>query len=694
MFQPNMNINTNTSENNNNQEEMLGNNHQDSRLSKRKRYHRHTEHQIHEMEAYFKECPHPDEKQRKELSLQLGLDHLQVKFWFQNKRTQNKNQQERHENSQLRMENEKLRSDNNRVREALAKGLCPKCDGRTAIGEMSFEEHHLRLENARLQEEIDRISALEGKSMGKPVLSHPLMSSPVYPRPFDFGLGDIERDVYENRGHFSRLMIIGLTEANKQMIIELAVEAMEELMTMAQVGEPLWNKEVNGTKLALNLDEYTSTFRSGLGPTLTGFRTEASKETGLVVMNHMSIVEKLMDASKWSTMFASMVARAITLDVLSTGLPGNFNGALHLITSELQVLSPLVSTREVAFARYCKQQGDGLWAVVDVSIDHLIPNLELKCRRRPSGCLIQEIPNGFSKVTWVEHAEVDDRGKVHNLFKPLVITGQALGANRWLATLDRQCERLASLKATHVPSVELDGLLTITNHGKWSILKLAERMARTFLSGVTSSNGDMWSSLSGYTDDDIRVMTRKSLDDPGQPHGLVLCAATSFWVSVPPKTVFDFLRDESNRTKWDVMFNGGSVQKMSQVANGRDSRNCVSLLRCANTNHNKMMMIQETSTDPTASFVIYAPVDVSEIENVLSGGAPDYGAILPSGFAILSDGMANHGREGGSLVSVAFQVLVESGHSAKLTFSSVATVENLILETVQKIKTFFHCQAV
>lgn len=70
---------------------------------------------------------------------------------------------------------------------------------------------------------------------------------------------------------------------------------------------------------------------------------------------------------------------------------------------ELQVLSPLVPTREFYFLRYCQQIEQGLWAIVDVSYDFPRDNQfasQCRCHRLPSGCLIQDMPNGYSKVNF------------------------------------------------------------------------------------------------------------------------------------------------------------------------------------------------------------------------------------------------------------------------------------------------------
>lgn len=70
--------------------------------------------------------------------------------------------------------------------------------------------------------------------------------------------------------------------------------------------------------------------------------------------------------------------------------------------AELQVLSPLVPVRQSKLLRFCKQQAEGVWAVVDVSLDisqeSTKANPLVSCRRLPSGFVVQDMPNGFSKV--------------------------------------------------------------------------------------------------------------------------------------------------------------------------------------------------------------------------------------------------------------------------------------------------------
>lgn len=59
----------------------------------------------------------------------------------------------------------------------------------------------------------------------------------------------------------------------------------------------------------------------------------------------------------------------------------------------------------------------------------------------------------------MEHAEVED-GQINNVFSSLVSSGAAFGAQRWLAVLQRQCERLASLMARNIS--DLGGITIFT----------------------------------------------------------------------------------------------------------------------------------------------------------------------------------------------------------------------------------------
>jgi homeobox-leucine zipper protein len=69
------------------------------------------------------------------------------------------------------------------------------------------------------------------------------------------------------------------------------------------------------------------------------------------------------------------------------------------MAAEFRVLSLVVPTRDFDFVRYCKQLNEETWVIVDVSIDSLLPRGQMaRCQRRPSGCVIEAMPNGYSKV--------------------------------------------------------------------------------------------------------------------------------------------------------------------------------------------------------------------------------------------------------------------------------------------------------
>lgn len=121
--------------------------------------------------------------------------------------------------------------------------------------------------------------------------------------------------------------------------------------------------------------------------------------------------------------------------------------------------------------------------------------------------------------------------------------------------------------------------------GRRSMLKLAQRMVDNFCSGVCASTTRKWDKLHvGSVGEDVRVMTRKSVDDPGEPPGIVLSAATSVWIPVSQQRLFNFLRNEQLRSEWDILSNGGPMQEMIHIAKGQEHGNCVSLLRAAVSN--------------------------------------------------------------------------------------------------------------
>ncbi|WJX24187.1 hypothetical protein P8452_13322 [Trifolium repens] len=112
---------------------------------------RHTPIQTSRLEEIFMTVEHPTAEQRSDIAKEIGLQPNQVKFWFQNRRTQKKSKTEKTVRNDLLAENERLNNENIQMKEQLKNILCTTC-GRRFCKNHSVEQ--LMLENARLREEV------------------------------------------------------------------------------------------------------------------------------------------------------------------------------------------------------------------------------------------------------------------------------------------------------------------------------------------------------------------------------------------------------------------------------------------------------------------------------------------------------------------------------------------------------------
>ncbi|OQU87590.1 hypothetical protein SORBI_3003G303500 [Sorghum bicolor] len=380
---------------------------------RRKSCHKHTPEQIRILEAAFKESPHPDEKQRQQLSEQLGLSASQVKFWFQNRRCQTKVTQERHENSLLmHQENTKLKAEHHAIQ---------------------VERLHMALEN-----NTATFSTSSSCSMG--------------------GIQIRSRNSLDDH--------VDVGHDDKTMFLELASRALDELTMMCSSGEPLWVRSIETGRDDLNYNEYARLFRhhdDDSGDRRGVWSVEVSRETAVVYGGVTQLVHTFMDVNQWKEMFPSMVTKASTLEVIRAGESDHLDGIMQLMSAEIQTLTPLIPTRELHFLRHCKKLGAQKWAIVDVSLDNFEPGARTSstlcmCLKKPSGCIVEEQSLArCCKVTWVENVKCR-KTAVPAMYRQTVTTsGLAFGARRWVAALQLQCERMVFSVATNVLTWGLNG---------------------------------------------------------------------------------------------------------------------------------------------------------------------------------------------------------------------------------------------
>ncbi|XP_022869987.1 homeobox-leucine zipper protein HDG11-like [Olea europaea var. sylvestris] len=361
---------------------------------------------------FFKECPHPRENQRRQLSRELSLDLNKIMFWFQNKRTQTKVHQERTNNSTLRSENERMYCENLAMKEALNNIICPTCDG-LGLGkeERQCNIQKLRMENALLKKEHERMlnscSSLKGElptllqmeSLGIDT------SMSVPGRPF-FGRGtgcpslDPEQIPQSSLNIPSQFQLREIQEMEKSIIIGTAAAAMDELVQLLQVNEPEWIKSPRYGRYLITRDSRDKLFPKANHFKSSGSQIEFSKDSGIVAMATTNLIEMLLDSNKWKDMFPTIVTNAQTLEVIDSG---SLDGSLYLMYEKMHILSPLVAPREFFFIRYFRQLNSNMWIIANVSYDFIKEIQDASSSpswKLPSGCMIEDMSNGKSMM-WI-----------------------------------------------------------------------------------------------------------------------------------------------------------------------------------------------------------------------------------------------------------------------------------------------------
>ncbi|KAG8502721.1 hypothetical protein CXB51_000618 [Gossypium anomalum] len=533
----------------------------------------------------------------------------------------------------------------------------------------------------------------------------------LYNTPSPQNSPDSESSTNSKPDHMNRasdlLMAVSIgADLNKNKIIEQAVEAMEELLKLAIMGEPLWQHNettLNGFQYLREFGSFDATMDQIMRMVEVGepqcflssdcncnfdqdvpssfsklnfepLNIETSRETTIVEMNPMNIVQLLMDTKQWATTFYRIVSRTTLLGVI-----------LENMSAEFHQCTPLIPARQSYFARYCKKHTNGTWGVVDVSLESLFPYPQVQLRRRPSGCVIQEVGNRGSEVTWIEHVEVDSRS-LHPIFRPIVSSGFAFSAKRWIATINRHCQWLTTSMARTAPTA--DGVL-IPQEGRESLLKLAEKMTKNFFNNINSCSENVWSGLpQNFAAQDVRLRYGNILKVPGKPSGNIVIFTTSTHIPVPMEVLFDFLRHERTRNRWDLLSNQRHVRELVYVSNGENPKNRVSIMQ-VNSSPNKIeiLYLQESYTDETGSYIVYAPMDILAMSKILNGGNPKFVSILPSGFSIMPDKAPGQGDGAvGSILTLAFQSVDRLSNKEYMPPSTLKIIDAILSTTVASIK--------
>lgn len=203
-------------------------------------------------------------------------------------------QSERYNKRVLQQENEKLRTEYAAMREVMKKSICDPCRNKdTTIRNENVDEKEILNEHARLKDELARIAIHADKSLGSSSFLEGSLTSMM--EKFGLELNEVDFGKYLSSPLPTNLDVT----LDKSMLLNLALDALNELLKLAMSDEPLWVRNLDGGGEMLNMEEYATTFIPIIGIKPSHFTTEATRSSGTVVGNSLTLVEMLMNEVCW-----------------------------------------------------------------------------------------------------------------------------------------------------------------------------------------------------------------------------------------------------------------------------------------------------------------------------------------------------------------------------------------------------------
>ncbi|PWA81580.1 Homeobox domain-containing protein/START domain-containing protein [Artemisia annua] len=387
--------------------------------------------------------------------------------------------------------------------------------------------------------------------------------------------------------------------------------------------------------------------------------TEASRASALVMMDHLDLAVMLAEED-WSFTFPHMVAKEETIQVLLPAKEDTPDGTLLLVRKELQASSPcMIAKRKFTLLRACMQIDQGTWVVAEIS--HCPPN---NFRRLPSGCLIQNIAEDLSKVTWVEHMEVEESLPNQTFYNHLIRSGFAFGAERIVSWLERSCERGSHLNATsdmYTKARGFEGKEVTWVGEKLDLMEFGDCMVRGLFEKISPNddcNSTLWRSVTGSEDLKVYASLYKSYSNlyMSPANFEVAGGVVAFGVKHSPEFVLETLGDE----------------RIHHEIEGSNK-----------------MLIKEVNVNRSGSLVMWSTVSKKDFDLIINGkglnGKED--PVLISGFSISTDGHTTATNTGGSVITLVLRMLVDGNQPLQeKRQQSIDSITFAINQTVGRVK--------